>query len=126
MDLGEYYPCLNVKNLEQSILFYQKLGFQIIDDHRDENWAILQHNNMALSLFQGRIKENLINFRGGDIDEIAKALEAQGLELTQPAALESDGSWSAEIRDPDGNSIYLNTYPDEREKYIRTGKLINY
>lgn len=126
MDLGEYYPCLNVQNLEQSILFYQKLGFQIIADHRDENWAVLQHNNMALCLFQGHIKENLINFRGGDIEEIVEEATANGLEFTKPAMAESDGSWSAEIRDPDGNCIYFNTYPDEREEYIRTGRLIDY
>jgi hypothetical protein len=65
MDLGEYYPCLNVKNLTRSIEFYLKLDFRIIEDHRSENWAVLQHNNMALCLYQGHIDENLINFRGG-------------------------------------------------------------
>lgn len=126
MDLGEFYPCLNVQNLEQSIRFYQKLGFRMVSDHRDENWAMLQHNNMALCLFQGHIKENLINFRGGDIHAIAEEALAQGLEFTQPATEEADGSWSAEMRDPDGNSIFFNTFPDERDQYVRTGKLIDY
>jgi hypothetical protein len=34
MDLGEHYPCLNVEDLLQSIEFYQKLDFKIIEDHR--------------------------------------------------------------------------------------------
>jgi len=103
MDLGEFYPCLKVQDIEQSIRFYQKLGFRLIDDHRDENWAILQHTNMALSLYQGHIDENLINFRGGDIAAIVREAAAQGLAFSQPATQEADGSWSAEIRDPDGN-----------------------
>ena len=32
MDLGEFYPCLKVQDIEQSIRFYQKLGFRLIDD----------------------------------------------------------------------------------------------
>ena len=124
MDLGEYHPCLNVKDLEASIRFYEKLGFEMIGDHRQEKWAIMRHNNMILNLFQGHIVEDLINFRGGDIQAIAAALEAQGLELSKPAAVESDGSWSAEIRDPDGNVIYFNIFPDERAQYQNTGKLV--
>jgi len=126
MDLGEYYPCLNVKDLTRSIEFYLKLDFRIIEDHRSENWAVLQHNNMALCLYQGHIDENLINFRGGDVEAIHKEATARGLEFIKPARIESDGSWSAEIRDPDGNIIYFNTFSEEREQYVRTGKLIDY
>lgn len=125
-DLGEFFPCLNVQDLEQSIEFYQKLGFKMTGDHRKDNWAVLQHNNMALCLYQGHIVENLINFRGGNIEEIVKQASAQGLEFEKPAAQEGDGSWGAEIRDPDGNIIYFNTFPDEREQYLKTGKLIDY
>jgi len=126
MDLGEYYTCLNVKDLTRSIEFYLKLDFRIIEDHRSENWAVLQHNNMALCLYQSHIDENLINFRGGDVEAIHKEATARGLEFIKPARIESDGSWSAEIRDPDGNIIYFNTFSEEREQYVRTGKLIDY
>ncbi len=126
MDLGEHFPCLNVRDLTQSIEFYQKLDFTIIEDHRSENWAVVQHNNMALCLFQGHIDKNLINFRGGNIEAIHKEATSRGLKFTKPACLEPDGSWSAEIRDPDGNVIYFNTFPDEGEQYVRTGKLIDY
>jgi len=126
MDLGEHYPCLNVKDLTRSIEFYEKLDFVIIEDHSSENWAILQHNNMALCLYQGHIDENLINFRGGDIETIHKEAAARGLEFSKPALLHPDGSWSAEIRDPDGNSVFFNTFPDERERYVKAGRLIDY
>jgi catechol 2,3-dioxygenase-like lactoylglutathione lyase family enzyme len=126
MDLGEHFPCLNVKDLAASIAFYEKLDFELIGDHRADAWAIMQHNNMVLCLFQGHIDENLINFRGGDIEAISDELEARGIELAMPAELHPDGSWSAEVRDPDGNSIFFNTFPDEREQYERTGRLIDY
>ncbi|MCB8959510.1 MAG: VOC family protein [Ardenticatenales bacterium] len=62
MDLGEFLPCLNVRDLEASIQFYETIGFRLIEDGRAENWAVLQHNNMAVALYQGHIRENLINF----------------------------------------------------------------
>ncbi|MEM7412185.1 MAG: VOC family protein [Myxococcota bacterium] len=125
MDLGEHYPCLNVRDLEASIEFYLKLDFEIVADHRKEGWAVLQHNRTALSLYQGHIERNLINFRGGNIEEIAQELEARGLALIKPAQVHPDGSWFAEVADPDGNRIFFNTSPDEREQYTRTGKLID-
>ena len=126
MDLGEHYPCLNVEDLQRSIAFYQKLDFRVVEDHQSENWAVLQHNNMALSLYQGHIDKNLINFRGGDIAVIHKEAAARGLQFVKPAEEHPDGSWSAEVCDPDGNSIFFNTFPNEREEYVRNGKLIDY
>ncbi len=126
MDLGEYYPCLKVEDLEKSIEFYIKLGFRMIEDQRQENWAVLQHNNMALSLYQEHLEQNLINFRGGDIQAIVDAAAKNGIEFTKPAAEAPDGSWSAEVSDPDGNVIFFNTFPEEREQYVKTGKLIDY
>ena len=126
MDLGENFPCLNVRDLTRSVEFYLKLDFKLIEDQRSKGWCVLQHNNMALCLFQGHLTENLINFRGGDIDAIYKEATARGLEFERPALLHSDGSWNASMRDPDGNCIFFNTFPDERKEYVRTGKLIDY
>lgn len=126
MDLGEYFPCLNVKDLEASMVFYKKLNFKVTEDHSAEGWAILQHNNMVLCLYQGHIINNLINFRGGDIPSIVEEGKSAGLEFSKPAEQEADGSWGAEIIDPDGNVIYFNTFPEEREAYLRDGKLIEY
>ena len=123
LDLGTYFPCLNVEQLDKSIDYYLKLSFKIREDHRDENWIVLQHNNMILCLFQGHIERNLINFRGGDIEAIVSIAEKRGITFTQLAHIEHDGSWSAETIDPDGNVIYFNTFPDEREKYVKEGTL---
>ena len=126
MDLGEHYPCLDVKDLQKSIAFYEKLDFKMIEDHRSENWAVLQHNNMVLCLYQGHIDKNLINFRGGDIEAIYKEATARGLAFDEGPKIHADGSANATIVDPDGNAIFFNTFPDEREEYVRNGKLIDY
>lgn len=125
MDLGEHFPCLNVRDIQRSIEFYQKLDFTVVEDHRADGWAVLQHNNMALCLYEG-IEENLINFRGCDIAAVCEEARARGLEFEKPARLHPDGSWNATLRDPDGNSIFFNTFPDEREEYLREGRLIDY
>jgi hypothetical protein len=90
--------------------FYQKLDFKIIEDRQPENRAVLQHNNMVLCIYQGHIENNLINFRGGDIDAIHKEAAARGLRFSKPAKKHPDGSWSAEVVDPDGNVIFFNTF----------------
>lgn len=126
MDLGEYYPCLNVADLARSIDFYRSLDFKMVEDHSADGWAVMQHNNMALCLFQGHIDRNLINFRGGDVEAVHAEAKARGVEFASDAERHDDGSWSAELRDPDGNVIFLNTFPWEREKYLRDGKLIDY
>ncbi len=119
MDLGEFTLCLNVNDLAASIRFYQNLGFDIITDEQSDGWAVLQHNNLILSLYQGHIERNLLNFRGGDVKEIAQQADKNGLSLSGPYQREPDGSEGAELRDPDGNVIYLNTFPDERMKYLQ-------
>ena len=124
LDLGSYFPCLNVKNIHDSMDYYMKLGFKIREDHQADNWAVLQHNNMVLCLFQGHIDVNLINFRGGDIEAIVSMATERGVKFTKSAHIENDGSWSAETVDPDGNVIYFNTFSEERERYINHGTLI--
>ncbi|MBN2379375.1 VOC family protein [candidate division WOR-3 bacterium] len=113
MKLGRFEYCLNVKDVHESLAFYKKLGFEEVGGSIEENWVIIKHGNCTLGLYQGHIEVNLLNFRGGDIYEIAEYLKSQGLELVKDAFTEKDGSAAAEILDPDGNCIYFNTFPGE-------------
>lgn len=122
MDLGEHLLCLDVKNLEASLDFYTKLGFRLSEDHRPERWAVVDHNNLVVCLFEG-IEENLMNFRGGDIAAIQREAVANGLDFAKPAKEHPDGSWNATIYDPDGNAIFFNTFSDERGRYAKTGTI---
>jgi predicted lactoylglutathione lyase len=123
IDLGDFTYCLNVQDIQLSVRFYEQLGFQRVEEHLDEGWAVLKQNNCVLSLYEGHIERNLLNFRGADIPQLETTLMEHGLTLSKPAQKEPDGSWSAELKDPDGNVIYLNTFEEEREAYLARGKL---
>jgi len=125
MDLGEFQLCLKTSDIEKSIDFYSRLDFSVIEDSRAEGWAVLKHNNLILALYQGHIERNLINFRGGDIPVIVADAKEAGLSFTADALESPDGSTSAELIDPDGNRIFFNTFPFERERYLETGSVID-
>lgn len=110
---GRLVTCLNVKDLHASIGFYAHLGFEHLDGEIEDGWAIINDGENELHLFQGHILMNTLNFRGGDVSAIAQGLKARGLTMSSEAMNEPDGSVGAWIRDPDGNDIYFNTFPDE-------------
>ena len=41
------------------------------------------------------------------INAICREAAARGLRFSKPARMHADGSWSTELRDPDGNAISL-------------------
>ena len=45
---------LAVRNLERSIEFYEKVGFQMIDDRRDAIWAPSVAENLGMRVASGR------------------------------------------------------------------------
>ncbi len=77
-----------------------------------------------ICLFEG-IEENLLNFRGGDVEAIVREATSHGLEFAEPAKCHPDGSWNSKIYDPDGNAVFFNTFPAERERYVKSGTLID-
>jgi lactoylglutathione lyase len=111
---GGLVLCLNVKDLEASCAFYAKLGFEQFGGEKGNGWAIINDGENELHLFQGHVRSNTLNFRGGDVFAIAESLKEQGLTMESDATKESDGSDGARIKDPDGNAIYFNTQIDER------------
>ncbi|MFT4711323.1 MAG: lactoylglutathione lyase [Planctomycetota bacterium] len=112
--LGAMVQCLRVAKLTASCAFYGKLGFRQAGGSTSEGWAILNDGENELHLFQGHIASNTLNFRGGDVFEIAAELKRQGVAMKTDAEREGDGSDGAWIEDPDGNAIYFNTSPEER------------
>ena len=83
-----------------------------------DGWAIIENGNCRLGLFEGHIDSNLLNFRGADVFALAEELKKRGLQFSQDAYREPDGSMSAEARDPDGNVVYFNTFPEEQVEFV--------
>ncbi len=113
MEFGNFDLCLNVKSLEASTEFYKKLDFENTRFDAESGFSIMKRKDVTLALYDDSIEETMLNFRGGNIEQIVKELENRGLKTEGGAVKESDGSMSATLRDPDGNLIYYNTAPGE-------------
>jgi|ADurb_Total_1013_FD_contig_101_122265_length_953_multi_2_in_0_out_0_2 catechol 2,3-dioxygenase-like lactoylglutathione lyase family enzyme len=115
MNIGHASLCLNVQDIQQTFDFYTKLGFSVHEKHLEQGWVILYHRHFYLGLFQGHITENMINFRGGHIASLKEWMDKVGITIEKVESIHENGSGSFFIRDPDGNSIYFDTTPEELE-----------
>ncbi|HKZ60517.1 MAG TPA: VOC family protein [Candidatus Thermoplasmatota archaeon] len=121
-DLGRLDICLDVTSLARSAAFYEALGFREVEGNRSEGWAVLARGGVRVGLFHGFIKSNVLNFRGGDVPAIVRALERAKVEPYEVKFVDRKGAGRASVRDPDGNVIFFDTTPKERAARKRLGK----
>lgn len=121
MELGAFSISLAVKDLEVSIGFYEKLGFEVTGGDR-EGYAIMANGTSIIGLFVNMFEGNILTFNPGltnekeqldeftDIRAIRNALVESGIELTTDT--DADGSGPAHIAfsDPDGNAILIDQF----------------
>ncbi len=107
MDLGPFSISLNVKNLTESLEFYQALGFKIVGGDIDENWLMLKNGEAMIGLFQGMFEQNILTFNPQDLRTLQQELQAKGyrFELNDEAQDQTEGPAHALFADPDGNLI---------------------
>ena len=122
MELGAFSLSLAVNNIEESKLFYQKLGFEIIGGEQAQNWLILRNGDHTIGLFQGMFEENIMTFNPGwdkngktldsytDVRQLLKEFEADGVHIIQKSINGESGPSSFSIKDPDGNSILIDQH----------------
>lgn len=115
MNLGKFSLSLAVKDLDTSLEFYLKLGFQVIDGgHRNDGfpdsetmkWRILENPSVKIGLFQGMFDKNILTFGPSDLLAIQRELKSAGIRFDHEAPEDgSAGHLSAILTDPDGNQI---------------------
>ena len=122
MELGAFSVSLSVSNIEESKVFYQKLGFEIVGGDQSQNWLVLKNGDHKVGLFQGMFEGNIMTFNPGwdqsrktlesftDVRELLKEFEAQGINIIQESILGESGPSSFSIKDPDGNSILIDQH----------------
>ena len=122
MKLGAFSISLVVKDLEQSQLFYEKLGFEIFAGSHEMNYLIMKNGNSLIGLFQGMFKSNIITFNPGwdengqaldsfdDIREIQKSLKENQVALLSETDDAASGPASIMLMDPDGNQILIDQH----------------
>jgi len=121
MKLGNFSISLNVKDLNASKDFYEKLGFQIFGGETDQNWLIMKNENCIIGLFQGMFDKNILTFNPGwdenaqalasftDVRDIQKLLSERGIEM-DVSIQNPEGPGSITIEDPDGNKILIDQH----------------
>ncbi len=122
MELGAFSVSLSVSNIEESKVFYQKLGFEMVGGDQSQNWLILKNGDHKIGLFQGMFEGNIMTFNPGwnqncktlesftDVRELLKEFEAQGVNIIQESISGESGPSSFSIKDPDGNSILIDQH----------------
>jgi catechol 2,3-dioxygenase-like lactoylglutathione lyase family enzyme len=122
MNLGAFSISLAVEDLDASIAFYRKLGFEQFVDVGEMRYAILKNGDHVIGLFEKMFENNILTFNPGwdqsaknleeftDVRELADALEAAGLELIQRPEAGSEGPASIVLEDPDGNPILIDQH----------------
>lgn len=112
MNLGNHYLALNVKDLERSKMFYEKLGFVTDPRFSDLNrkWVILKNGNTTLGLYQDLIPHNTITFNPENVREIQKELKQRGIKFIIEADEAGNGPAHCLIIDPDGNPLFFDQH----------------
>jgi len=122
MDLGAFSVSLTVRDLERSRAFYEKLGFQVTGVEADQGWLILVNGETVIGLFKGMFDRNILTFNPGwsgpfresdsftDVREIAKRLEAEGIQFTDSNLPAEGGPGHISFTDPDGNPILIDQH----------------
>ena len=122
MELGAFSISLAVKDLEQSTLFYEKLGFEPHGGDPEQGWLIMSNGSTVIGLFQGMFDNHILTLNPGwdqsanelesftDIRELQRQMKAAGLVLDSQVDEESVGPGSIMLTDPDGNAILIDQH----------------
>jgi catechol 2,3-dioxygenase-like lactoylglutathione lyase family enzyme len=122
MELGAFSVSLNVKDLEVSKSFYEKLGFQVFGGDAAQNWLIMKNGDHTIGLFQGMFEKNILTFNPGwdqngntldsftDVRDLQRELKARGMKIENEADESTTGPASFIVIDPDGNPILIDQH----------------
>jgi len=123
MDLGNFSVSLNVKDINASMAFYEKLDFKVVAGKLEQKWIVLQNGNTRIGLFQGMFDKNIMTFNPGwtkaketmkefqDVREIQRTLKARGITTVAPEADEkTEGPAYFKVTDPDGNTLLFDQH----------------
>lgn len=122
MELGTFSISLNVKDLEISKSFYEKLGFQVFGGDMGQNWLIMKNGDHIIGLFQGMFEKNIMTFNPGwdkngnmldaftDVRTLQREIKARGIKIEPEADENTTGPASFIVIDPDGNPILIDQH----------------
>lgn len=121
MELGVFSVSLAVQDLQASIEFYSKFGFE--ERGGGDNWRIMTNGSTKLGLFHGMFERNMLTFNPGwndeaqpletfdDIRVLRERLRAEGVAMVEDTTQQSKAGPAHLIcLDPDGNPVMLDQH----------------
>ena len=107
--LSRIAPELPLSNLQASLAYYeQKLGFRVVMDLPEEDYAIVERDDIAVHLFQADTPDPIcvgIHIFTNDLDELHDELLQRGASVTQPIQRKPWGNRDFRVKDDSGNVI---------------------
>ncbi|MFT7573309.1 MAG: lactoylglutathione lyase [Paracoccaceae bacterium] len=122
MNSGAFSVSLNVKGLDASKTFYEKIGFHPVAGLEKDGWLVLSNGDCNIGLFQGMFDKNMLTFNPGwdqngealenfeDVRDLQKRFKADGIEPVTEADETTTGPASFMLIDPDGNQILFDQH----------------
>ncbi len=101
---GRFFLCISVRDVERSLSFYERLGFEKVQGDNGQNWAIVELEKFRLGLFKSNEEKTLLNFLDVGLENVLRSLKETGLSVKQEILLDNDRV-TASLTDPDGNVI---------------------
>lgn len=122
MQLGNFSVSLNVKDINASKEFYEKLGFKVSGGNLKHKYVIMQNETSTIGLYQGMFDKNSLTYNPGwdrdcktldefqDVREIQQELKKRGLNPVVSADETTSGPAFLTLVDPDGNPILIDQH----------------
>jgi len=122
LPLGAFSVSLNVKDLQKSKEFYEKLGFSQMGGDMKHHYLIMKNGTTIIGIFQGMFEGNILTFNPGwdenakevnpftDVRDIQKKLKSDQIKLNTEADEKTKGPAYLEFTDPDGNKILIDQH----------------
>jgi lactoylglutathione lyase len=122
MKLGAFSVSLNVKDINASKEFYEKLGFKAFAGDINKNYLIMKNENSLIGLFHKMFDKTILTFNPGwdenaqklekfeDVRVIQQKLRSEGMKFAVEADEKTSGPAYFMIADPDGNQILIDQH----------------
>ena len=112
MRLDRIIPMLPVRNVQASVDFYRKLGFEVEKGNEEWGWAMLRLGECRLMVDQsinvapGAPRSSVVYLYPHDIDEYHSEVRRNGLTIPD-LDVTFYGMTEFRLDDPDGNRLWI-------------------
>lgn len=110
-------PLIHTENLNKSVEFFKKLGFEMLYQSRDGDWGQMKLNDCEIGLLAHPPSDDderieLTFMSETPLTELEKVLQNSGVKILMSASDEGFGE-QLKIEDADGHSIKINRLTPE-------------